>query len=311
MTSTEEFGRLADPFRRELLVHCYRMLGSIHDAEDTVQETYLQAWRAYDAFEGRSSLRTWLYRIATNACLKALQKGTRRPLPSGLSGAGDPEEPLADPRPEIMWLEPFPTPAELVDTRQTTRLALIVALQNLPPRQRAVLILRDVLVWRADEVADLLGISTAAVNSLLQRARTQLGDVSQDDVAEPTDPAAVAMVERFMRAFENADNAGLMRLLTNDAIWQMPPIPTWFSGPAAIGRFLAELGWCVAPENVKLVRISANDQPALAWWLREHAGGPYLAHCLQVLSLTGAGIRRVTTFMDPRLFPLFDLPGEK
>jgi RNA polymerase sigma-70 factor (ECF subfamily) len=310
--STEEFSRLADPFRRELLVHCYRMLGSIHDAEDTVQDTYLQAWRAYGGFEGRSSLRTWLYRIATNACLKALEKGVRRPLPSGLGGApGDPEEPLTDAQPEILWLEPFPAPAEAVDARQTTRLALIVALQNLPPRQRAVLILRDVLAWRADEVSDLLDISTAAVNSLLQRARAQVGDISQDEVAEPTDPAALAMVEKLMDAFANADNAALMRLLTDDAVWEMPPIPTWFAGPAAIGRFLARLGWCVEPENVKFVRISANNQPALAWWLREREDGPYLAHCIQVLDITADGIKHARSFMDPTLFGLFDLPAEK
>jgi RNA polymerase sigma-70 factor (ECF subfamily) len=311
MTSTEEFTQLADPFRRELLVHCYRMLGSIHDAEDTVQETYLQAWRAYGGFEGRSSLRTWLYRIATNACLKALEKAVRRPLPSGLGGTpGDPGQPLADAQPEILWLEPFPTPAETVDARQTTRLALIVALQNLPPRQRAVLILRDVMAWRADEVSDLLNISTAAVNSLLQRARTQVGDISQDEVVEPTDPAALVMVEKLMTAFENADNAALMRLLTDDAIWEMPPIPTWFAGRAAIGRFLAEL-WCVAPENVKFARICANNQPAVAWWLREHDDGPYLAHCIQVLDITSDGIKHATAFMDPGLFDLFDLPVEK
>ncbi|RSM89631.1 RNA polymerase subunit sigma-70 [Kibdelosporangium aridum] len=308
MTSTEDFARLADPFRRELLVHCYRMLGSVHDAEDTVQETYLQAWRAYDGFEGRSSLRTWLYRIATNACLKALEKGKRRPLPHGLGTApGDPEEPLAEPEREILWLQPFPTPAEAVDTRQTTRLALIAALQHLPPRQRAVLILRDVLMWRADEVADLLDITTPAVNSLVQRARAHVGDLSQDDVLEPDDPVAISVVDRLMKAFENADNAALMRLLTDDAVWEMPPIPTWFTGPAAIGRFLATL-WCVAPENVKFVRITANDQPALAWWLRDDPDGLYQAHCIEVLTVTTDGVKHATSFMDSALFPAFGLP---
>lgn len=308
MTSTEDFVRLADPFRRELLVHCYRMLGSVHDAEDTVQETYLQAWRAYDDFEGRSSLRTWLYKIATNACLKALEKHKRRPLPHGLGTApGDPDEPLADPQRELLWLEPFPTPADTVDARQTTRLALIAALQHLQPRQRAVLILRDVLMWRADEVAGLLDITTPAVNSLLQRARAHVGDLSQDDVLEPDDPVAISTVDRLMKAFENADNAALMRLLTDDAVWEMPPIPTWFAGPSAIGRFLARL-WCIAPENVKFVRMTANDQPALAWWLRDRAGGPYQAHCIQVLDVTTDGITHATSFMDSSLFPSFGLP---
>ncbi|ONI81211.1 RNA polymerase subunit sigma-70 [Actinosynnema sp. ALI-1.44] len=311
MTSTEDFTRLADPYRRELLVHCYRMLGSVHDAEDTVQETYLQAWRAYDGFEGRSSLRTWLYRIATRACLKALERGRRRPLPHGLGGPpGDPAEPLAEPSGEILWLEPFPTPAQAVDERQTTRLALIAALQHLQPRQRAVLIMRDVLMWRANEVADLLDISTAAVNSLLQRARAHVGDLSQDDVVEPADPIAISTVERLMKAFENSDNAGLMRLLTDDAVWEMPPIPTWFTGPGDIGRFLASL-WCVAPENVKFVRTTANDQPAIAWWQRHHEGGPYQAHCIQVLTVTARGIIHAVSFMDPSLFPVFGLPPTK
>ncbi|CAM3333680.1 sigma-70 family RNA polymerase sigma factor [Kibdelosporangium persicum] len=312
MTSTEDFTRLADPFRRELLVHCYRMLGSVHDAEDTVQETFLQAWRAFDGFEGRSSLRTWLYRIATRACLKALEKGKRRPLPHGLGTApGDPGEPLAGPRREMLWLEPFPTPAETVDARQTTRLALIAALQHLPPRQRAVLILRDVLMWHAHEVAELLDITVAATNSLLQRARAHVGDLSQDDVLEPADPGAIATVERLVRAFENADNAALMRLLTDDAVWEMPPIPSWFTGRAAIGRFLANLGWCTAPDNVKFARIRANDQPALAWWLRDYEGGLYHAHCIEVLTVTADGVKHATSFMNPELFPFFGLPMHK
>lgn len=309
MTSTEDFARLADPFRRELLVHCYRMLGSAHDAEDTVQEVYLQAWRAYGGFEGRSSLRTWLYRIATRACLKALEKGRRRPLPHGLGGApGDPAVALAEPPRETLWLEPFPTPEQAVDDRQTTRLALIAALQHLPPRQRAVLILRDVLMWRADEVADLLDVSTAAVNSLLQRARAHVGDLSQDDVVEPADPVAVAAVDRLMKAFENADNAGITRLLTEDAVWEMPPVPTWFSGPADISRFLGELH-CVRPGNARTARLTANDQPAAAWWQLDPESGLYQAHCIQVFAVTGQGIKHAVSFMDPALFPLFGLPA--
>lgn len=199
-----DFARLTDPFRRELLAHCYRMLGSIHEAEDLVQETYLLAWRAYGDFEGRSSLRTWLYKIATRACLKALERGTRRPLPSGLSGpSADPEGPVDPRRPETPWLQPFPDtllapdPATTVESRHTTRLAFAAALQHLPPRQRAVLLLRDVLAWRAAEVAQLLNTTTASVNSSLQRARTQLAaaDPVEDNVMEPTDPRHRALVD--------------------------------------------------------------------------------------------------------------------
>src|ERR687885_24098 len=187
---TEDFLRLADPYRRELLAHCYRMLGSIHDAEDLVQETYLRAWRAYDRFEGRSSLRTWLHQIATRACLTALENRSRRPMPTGLGAPSiDPADPLVE-QPEVPWLEPVPDamvaaegsdPAAIVTSRQSLRLALIAALQHLPPRQRAVLILRDVLQWRAAEVAEVLDTTTTAVNSILQRARAQLNEVAPNE----------------------------------------------------------------------------------------------------------------------------------
>ncbi|HYY82699.1 MAG TPA: RNA polymerase subunit sigma-70, partial [Actinomycetes bacterium] len=199
MTGDEEFARRSDPFRRELLAHCYRMLGSVHDAEDLVQETLLRAWRAYDRFDDRrASLRTWLYRIATNACLTALEQCGRRELPAGVAGPADPEAPLAPAPPEVTWLQPIPDalleggsddPATIVSLRGSVRLALVAALQHLPARQRAVLILRDVLGWRAAEVAGLLGTTTAAVNSALQRAHAQLGQVSpaRDEITEPDD----------------------------------------------------------------------------------------------------------------------------
>ena len=208
MADREEFARLADPFRGELLAHCYRMLGSVQDAEDAVQEAYLRAWRSFAGFEGRSSLRRWLYRIATNACLRALEQGHRRPLPSGLGGPGDdPEAPLATSPSEVPWLQPMPgallegglaDPATIVGLRGSVRLALVAALQYLPPRQRAVLILRDVLGWRAAEVADLLGTTTAAVNSALQRARAQLARVApaEDELAETAEPLRRALRER-------------------------------------------------------------------------------------------------------------------
>ena len=219
---TEEFTERAAVFRRELLAFCYRMLGSAEDAEEVVQETYLSAWRSYDTFEGRSSLRTWLYRIASRACLKALDSAKRRPLPSGIAGpSADPDGEVARNR-EVTWLQPFPSdPASIVETRATMRLALVAAFQHLPPRQRAVLILRDVLQCRAGEVAGLLDMSTTAVNSALQRAQLP---VVPDDVAEPPEPERRALLDRYVTAFETADVNGLAVALAEDVSWEMPAL---------------------------------------------------------------------------------------
>jgi RNA polymerase sigma-70 factor, ECF subfamily len=309
----EEFTQLADPFRKELLTHCYRMLGSRHEAEDLVQETYLRAWRAYDGFEGRSSVRTWLYRIATRACLKALERGVRRALPSGLGGpSDDPEGSLDPPLPELPWLEPVPDalldPAATVESRQHTRLAFIAALQHLPGRQRAVLILRDVLAFRADEVAELLGITTAAANSALQRARGRLATVApaEDELVEPSDPGQLALVDQYAKAFENADIAALLRTLTEDAVLEMPPIPTWFSGRENIGRFLAPR--LSVPGAVRLVPTAANGQPAFGTYLRGH-GGVHRPHAMQLLTTTASGIARIDMFHTPALLATFALPA--
>jgi len=313
-----DFSQLAAPLRRELLVHCYRMLGSMHDAEDLVQETYLRAWRSYDGFEGRSSLRTWLYRIATTVCLRAMENRGRRPLPVGLGAPGaDPEErPIHDG--ETPWLEPLPDallrreredPAAIVSARQSVRLAFVAALQHLPPRQRAVLILRDVLQWRAVEVADLLGGSPAAVNSLLQRARATLGHLSprEDRVTEPTTAAERELLDRYVTAFEAKDIAGLVRLFASDAVWEMPPYTSWYRGPRDIGRHLA-LRCLATPGPVRLVPTAANGQPALAGYVA--AGGSTFALTnLQVLSVTSTAITRITVFSDPRLFTAFGLPA--
>jgi RNA polymerase sigma-70 factor (ECF subfamily) len=317
LPGSEEFARLTEPFRAELLAHCYRMLGSVYDAEDQVQETLVRAWRSYGEFQGRASLRTWLYRIATNACLRAIENRGRRPLPSGLgSPSDDPYGPLAGPRTEVPWLQPFPDallpgrsadPAEVAVSRESVRLALIAALQYLPPRQRAVLLLRDVLGWHAAEVAGLLDTTVTAVNSALQRARDQLREAApaQDAMREPADAGQRDLLDRYAAAFETADVTGLMRLLREDAVFEMPPQPAWFAGRELIGRFLAAK---VLPERAfRMLPIAANGQPALAAYLRED-DGVFRAHAIQVLTVSAGQITRLVSFNDAGLFPAFGLP---
>ncbi len=302
---TAEFSERAGVFRRELLAFCYRMLGSADDAEDVVQETYLSAWRSYDTFEGRSSLRTWLYRIAARACLKALEGARRRPLPSGIAGPSSDADAAVARDTEVTWLQPFPSdPAGIVETRATMRLALVAAFQRLPPRQRAVLILRDVLEWRAAEVGQLLDMSATAVNSALQRARAQMPLVP-DDVAEPSEPQRRALLDRYVAAFETADVTGLVAVLTEDASWEMPPIPTWFAGRSTVVAFLASRQRMIG--CMPAIPVTANGQPAFAFYARD-AAGAYRPHALHVLSLTKAGISAIVSFHDPGLFPLFGLP---
>lgn len=314
-----DFARLTDPMRPALLAYCYRMLGSVHDAEDQVQETLLRAWQSYGRFEGRSSLRTWLFKIATNACLRAMENRGRRPMPTGLGGpADDPGALPAGPRDDVPWLEPFPDvllvspaadPAAVAAARHSVRLALIAALQYLPGRQRAVLILRDVLGWRAAEAAELLGVSVAAVNSLLQRARAALREAApaQDAVREPAEAGVRALLDRYAAAFEDADVEALMGLLRADAVLEMPPVPTWFSGRERIGRFLAT-HVLTRPGDLRMVATSANGQPALAGYHRE-ADGAYRAYVLQVLTCGEGGVARITAFRDLRLFAVFGLPA--
>lgn len=316
----DEFARRTDPYRRELLAHCYRMLGSFQDAEDQVQETLIRAWRSYGDFEGRASMRTWLHRIATNTCLRALETRDRRPLPSGLGGPGDdPDGPVAAARPEVPWLQPLPDaavggqlpadPASVVATRASMRLALIAALQYLPPRQRAVLILRDVLGWHAREVAELLAISTAAANSVLQRARAQLERLApeEDDIREPDDPVLRALLDSYAAAFETADVRLLTELLREDAVLEMPPMPTWFAGRELIGRFLARRVLLRAGD-FRLVPVGANFQPAFAAYERAD-DGVYRAHAIMVVTVRGGRIGRIASFNDDTLFPAFGLPA--
>jgi len=301
----DEFVRLTGPFRRELLTHCYRMLGSVQDAEDLVQETYLRAWRSYEDFQGRASLRTWLYRIATNACLNALRHGSRRVLPAGLGGPATDPITLGQRDPEIPWLEPIPDeqadPAAIVAGRAGLRLALIAALQHLPARQRTVLILRDVLAWSAEEAADVLGITPAAVHSTLQRARARLDRLEPaiDEIAEPAEHEQRDLLDRYADAFERADIAALTRLLTEDAVWQMPPNPAWFAGrDSVIGLLAARL----RNKGTRLVPLRANGQPGFAMYHNSDA------FAVQVITLRGPAIAAVTAFHDPAHVRRFGLP---
>jgi len=297
-----------ESYRGELVAYCYRMLGSVHDAEDLAQETLLRAWQARDRYDStRASVRTWLYRIATNACLTALQGRARRPLPSGLGAPSrDPGAPLT-PSFDVPWLQPFPDARFDPGIRAGLRLALVAAMQVLPPRQRAVLVLREVLEFSAAEVATQLGTTVPAVNSALQRARAGLAEVGDiGEVAEPGDPAVRAVIEQYVRAFEAADVPGLVRLLADEAVMEMPPVPLWYRGRRDYGRFMDRVfamngpGWAMRP-------LTANGQPALAAYAPEPGGGQRL-HTLQVFAVAGGQVRANVVFADPQVLRAFDLP---
>ncbi|GAA4977041.1 RNA polymerase sigma-70 factor (ECF subfamily) [Nonomuraea thailandensis] len=305
---TVDFVSSTDPYRRELLAHCYRMLGSLDEAEDLVQETYLRAWRAFERFEGRSSIRTWLYRIATNACLTALEHADRKMLPSGLMTPTD--DPYAVPvpaDPDVSRIQPIPSalveaeledPAAIVTTRESLRLALIASLQHLPARQRAVLILREVLAFPAIEVAQMLDISVPAVKSLLQRARATLEKAAPtaDHVIEPSDPRARELLANYMEAFEKSDPAALQKILRDDVTLEAMKMGTWFKGLNTCLPFLATrvLG---SPGRWRLLPTTANGQSAAATYVRSD-DGTHHAYGLVVLSVTAMGISRITIFND-------------
>jgi RNA polymerase sigma-70 factor (ECF subfamily) len=313
-------GQLADleRFRVELTAYCYRMLGSAFEAEDGVQETFIRAWRAIDRFEGRSSLRSWLYRIATNVCLDMLGASQRRARPVDLNPAGTADGPLDPGLPESAWVEPVPDarvlptagdPADVAIARESVRLAFVAALQNLPPRQRAVLILREVLHWKAEEVAELLGTTVASVNSALQRARATLGsrDLGGAD-AKPLDDEQQALLDRYVRAFESYDMSALTAVLRDDAEWSMPPYELWLQTHDDIVR------WCLGPgvgcRDSRLIPTSANGMPAFGQYKPDPDGG-WAPWSLQVLDLEpdGSAVRAITFFLDTeRFFPLFGLP---
>jgi RNA polymerase sigma-70 factor, ECF subfamily len=314
----DEFARATEPFRRELLAHCYRMSGSVDEAEDLVQETYLRAWRSYGGFEGRSSLRVWLYRIATNACLTALQHRSRRMLPSGLAGPSEDPDAEADMAgPEVRWLEPIPNalvtqepedPSTIAAVNASLRLALIASLQYLPARQRVVLILRDVLDLPAAEVAQMLDTNTTAVKSTLQRARARLEQVTPkaEELTEPSEPQARAVLHRYIAASEQGDMVALEQILRDDATLEMTASRTWFAGKRNCLRFIRRfLG---SPDLYRLFPTTANGQPTAAAY-RRNEDGTHQAFALVVLTTTTTEIARIALFNDPRLFVTFGFPS--
>jgi RNA polymerase sigma-70 factor (ECF subfamily) len=308
-----EFASDTERFRRELLAHCYRLLGSIDEAEDLVQETYLRAWRSYAGFEGRSTLRVWLYRIATNACMSALGHRSRRVLPSGLGApTDDPDTPTPEAGPEVRWLDPFPDaladPATVVADRENLRLALIASLQYLPPRQRAVLILRDVLAFSANEVAAILDTTTAAVKSGLQRARARLDEVapSAESLAEPTDPATQALLAAYIAAFEHADPAMLTEVLRKDAAIEVVGSSTWFTGKTTCLAYLARVTG--SPGYWRMLPTSFNGQPAAVAYLRD-SDGMHRAFGIGLLTATHTHITRITAFGDPTMVDKAGFPA--
>ncbi|MHA6797027.1 sigma-70 family RNA polymerase sigma factor [Pseudonocardia bannensis] len=304
--------------RVELTAYCYRMLGSAFDAEDAVQETLVRAWRGFDRFEGRSALRSWLYRIATNVCLTMLEGSQRRARPMDLGPASSSETPLGPPRAEATWIQPIPDsrvlpagadPAELAVSRESIRLAFVAALQHLPPRQRAVLILREVLQWSAAEVAELLGATVASVNSALQRARATLSarDLSTSERIQLPDGEFQELLARYADAFARYDIEALVALLHEDATLSMPPYDLWLRGPADIRR------WWVGPgaecRGSRLVPASANGLPAFGQYRPSGPGGRHEPFSLQVLEFSGDRLLGFNAFLDAeRLFPLFGLP---
>jgi RNA polymerase sigma-70 factor, ECF subfamily len=303
-----DFDGLTERYQRELLAHCYRMSGSVHEAEDLVQETLLRAWKSAEKFQGRSSVRTWLYRIATNVCLTNLEGRPRRPLPTGLGAtdidAGDPLEQ----NPEIAWLEPVPDAAVVVGERESIRLAFVAALQHLPAKQRAVLILRDVLRWTAAETADALDTSTAAVNSALQRAHATMAarNLTEASVSDELDSGQRALLDRYVDAFWRKDISAIVSMLTTEATWEMPPFVGWYVGAENIGRLINTQ--CPGGRHeMPMLATTANGQPAFGLYMRT-ADGDYLPFHLQVLDLDGDRVAHVSAFFDTRLFSKFGLP---
>jgi RNA polymerase sigma-70 factor, ECF subfamily len=318
----DAFGRLIDPYRSELHAHCYRMLGSVHDAEDALQETLLRAWRGLARFEARSSLRSWLYRIATNACLRAVERRPMRVLPIDYGPATADPHVFDEPIVESVWVEPYPDanladevagPEARYEQRESVELAFIAALQHLPAQQRAVLILRDVLGFTGAEVADVLETSADAVYSALQRAHDTVDKRLPEQSQQATlrslgDDGLSEIVEAFVDAWERADVDALAARLAEDAALTMPPRPTWFRGREAIAAFLRERPLSRAG-RWRVVSTSANGQPAFGHYEWDAEADAFVPHAVSVLTLEGDRIREITAFLDPAALAGLDLPS--
>ncbi|MDQ3915651.1 MAG: sigma-70 family RNA polymerase sigma factor [Actinomycetota bacterium] len=316
-TASEPLELQLERRRGELTAYCYRMLGSAFEAEDAVQETFMRAWRSFDSFEGRAELSTWLYKIATNVCLSTLKGMGRRARPIDLGPAGTAESPLGERLPEATWIEPIPDshithaggdPAATVEMRDSIRLAFVAALQHLAPKQRAVLVLRDVLKWKASEVAELLATTVVGVNSALQRARATLAsaEVDTEGPREPLDERTEMLLALYVDAFERYDMDALTSLLHRDATWTMPPYELWLNSHEDIRRWC--LGRGIGCRGSRLVPVRANASPAFAQY-KPAADGGFDAWSLQVLEIAGGKIAGICFFLDAEwLFPLFGLP---
>jgi RNA polymerase sigma-70 factor, ECF subfamily len=319
----DAFGPLVEPFRRELQAHCYRMLGSYADAEDALQETLLRAWRALPRFEERSSLRSWLYRIATNACLRAIERRPKRVLPTDYAPASDPHDDPAEPVSDPIWMEPYPDtelgleglagPDARYEQREAVELAFIAALQHLPTRQRAVLILRDVLGFSARETAHVLETTPVSVDSALQRAHKTVDERLPSHSQQETlrligDDELSQLVERYLAAWERNDVDAVVSMLAEDARLVMPPLPTWVGGRDQVAAFLRAYPLSGA-RRWRMVPTSANGQPAFATYTWDEQTAAFMPHSLSVLTLREGKVEEITAFMTPDPFPHFDLPA--
>ena len=315
------FAQLVEPHRRALQAHCYRMLGSLADAEDALQETLLGAWRGIGRFEGRSSLRSWLYKIATNACLRAIERRPKRVLPIDYGPPADPHDPPREPLVESVWIEPFPdtyvetdspSPEGRYEQRESVELAFIAAMQHLPARQRAILILRDVLGFSARETAEALETTPVSVDSALQRAHkaveARLPERTQQETLRALDDEDLKqVVEGYVQAWERADIDAMVAMLSEDAILAMPPEPHWFTGSEAVGTFLARFPFGPGV-RMRLLPTRANGQVAFGHYVWREEAGAYLRGELSVLSLRGHEIAEIVVFRSPEAFTGFDLP---
>lgn len=318
----DAFGKLVEPYVRELQAHCYRMLGSYVDAEDALQDTLLRAWRGLGRFERRSTLRSWLYRVATNSCLRAIERRPTRVLPLDYAPAADPHDGPGDPVNDPVWLEPYPDtlglggaagPDARYEQREGVELAFIAAIQHLPARQRAVLILRDVLGFSARETAAVLETTPVSIDSALQRAHKAVEERLPDQTQQQTlrligDDELGQLVDRYTAAWERNDVDAVVSMLAEDARMAMPPLPTWYSGREDVGAFLRS-NPLAGVKQWRMIRTTANGQPALAGYVWDEPTGAFMPHGLTVLTVRDNRIDEIMAFLTPELFPRFDLPA--